>query len=156
MPAQRTSIRNIGTLWQRYALVFCLLIQWFASNPSLAMSIASGVLNTCMITETRTIACWGFCLGSSCSPPAAVKFQHVTIGYLHGCAITDAGQIACWGRCRRPNAISGPAQRPLRGRTIELYGCYLRPALDRHDRLLARSDSPILHKRAPHTNRCRP
>jgi hypothetical protein len=36
------------------------------------------------------------------SPPAGVKFQHLSIGSSHGCGILLDGTLTCWGEQRDP------------------------------------------------------
>ena len=81
-----------------------------SSINGMAKSVASGVYNTCIITTSNTLKCWGHNgwgdLGNgtntSSNLPVAVSnvtdVAKVSIGEGYMCALTNAGALKCWGR----------------------------------------------------------
>lgn len=72
-----------------------------------AIQIAAGSSNTCALTTSKTVKCWGYNGfngdGTSLirSTPVDVLnisgAKYITYGYSHGCAITEGGSLYCWG-----------------------------------------------------------
>ncbi|WP_338796768.1 IPTL-CTERM sorting domain-containing protein [Acidovorax sp. DW039] len=71
--------------------------------------VAAGSMNTCALTTSGGVSCWGTALGlgdgstSSRNTPGPVPglgntVQMIAEGYSHTCAVTTAGALYCWGR----------------------------------------------------------
>jgi alpha-tubulin suppressor-like RCC1 family protein len=86
-------------------------------------AIATGVYNSCAITTSGGLKCWGYNVnglvgnGSTASPvrtPADVVglssgVVAVAIGYPNACALTSGGAVKCWGSTygSTPTTVSG-------------------------------------------------
>ncbi|MEY4634177.1 MAG: hypothetical protein RLZ18_1549, partial [Actinomycetota bacterium] len=81
-----------------------------SSINGMAKSVANGTFNTCIITTSNTLKCWGHNgwgdLGNgsttSSNLPVAVSnvadVSKVSISEGSMCAVTNAGALKCWGR----------------------------------------------------------
>lgn len=119
--------------------------------PARAASLYAGLNNSCAITTTGEIYCWGesnagqlgvdldggVCMadGSACPRPQRVAgitaARQVAIGgndpLLAGaCAITQAGQLRCWGSGPALGYGASVARREVPGAAIDLGGATLR------------------------------
>ncbi len=59
--------------------------------------VAAGIDQSCIITTSGALACWGHDLYGQASPPSGTGFVQVSAGFSFTCAVKTDGSLACWG-----------------------------------------------------------
>ena len=68
----------------------------FTYSATTALSVTSGVAQSCAITAARNLDCWGNGNARQTTPPTGT-FTQASSGYYHGCAVATDASLACWG-----------------------------------------------------------
>ena len=72
----------------------------FASDISVTAkrTVVSGSFNTCLISETGSLSCWGSNKYRQNNVPTDLgPVVKVTVGFSHTCAVTSTNSVRCWG-----------------------------------------------------------
>lgn len=89
-------------------LAICLLSGGLISFPQAAgasdgasapkSTVVSGSFNSCLISETGLLRCWGSNKYKQNNVPSDLGPVHkLAVGFSHSCAITSSGSVRCWG-----------------------------------------------------------
>jgi alpha-tubulin suppressor-like RCC1 family protein len=111
----------------RLQLFSCLAISLFASIGTAHAAdtkISTGLSHSCLVTEEKTVECWGNNsfgkLGRTDSNkfkapvPGLTNVKSVAVGDNHSCALIEGGTVKCWGantegQLAQPAAITSSA-----------------------------------------------